>query len=148
MFAFWLTWLRVCCVLFALQSAFWAVYGSFDPCNFYDAVAARTLYGKATLPPDVQRFQGFIFGPFGATTVGYFILMYFIVQYPLVHKERWAYIAIVGAVGTWFVLDTVMSLYHGGLFNVLIVNIPCVIALGIPLWGLKNFVTRQPQNGE
>ena len=44
---------------------------------------------------------------------------------------------IVSAVGTWFVLDTTMSLYHGALFKVLIVNIPCVIALGLPLWGLQ-----------
>ena len=26
MFTFWLKGLRVCCVLFALQSAFWAIY--------------------------------------------------------------------------------------------------------------------------
>jgi hypothetical protein len=43
----------------------------------------------------------------------------------------------VSAVGTWFVLDTVMSLCHGALFNALIVNIPCVLALGIPLWGSR-----------
>jgi len=42
-------------------------------------------------------------------------------------------VATVSAIGAWFVLDTVMSLYHGALFNVLIVNIPCVLALGIPL---------------
>jgi len=137
MFAFWLRWLRICCVLFALQSAFWAVYGSFDPFNFYDAIAARSLYGKATLPSEVQRFQGFIFGPFGATTVGYFILMYALVRYPLARKEKWAYVATVSAIGAWFVLDTVMSLYHGALFNVLIVNIPCVLVLALPLRGLR-----------
>ena len=130
----------VACLLRVVRSAkcfLGNIYGSFDPFNFYDAIAARTLYGTATLPPEVQRFQGFILGPFGATVVGYFILMYFIVRYPLAYKERWAYVAIVSAVGTWFVLDTTMSLYHGALFKVLIVNIPCVIALGLPLWGLR-----------
>ena len=95
------------------------------------------LYGTATLPPEVQQFQGFILGPFGATTVGYSILRYALVRYPLARRGQWAYVAIVSAVGTWFVLDTVMSLCHGALFNALIVNIPCVLALGIPLWGSR-----------
>jgi hypothetical protein len=91
----------VACLLWAVRPAkyFLGGVGKFEPFNFYDVIATRTLYGTATLPPDAQRFQGFIFGPFGATTVGYFILMYFIVRYSLARKERWANIAIVSAGG-------------------------------------------------
>jgi hypothetical protein len=37
----------------------------------------------------------------------------------------------------WFVLDTVMSLFYGALWDVQIVDISCVLALDIPLWGLR-----------
>jgi hypothetical protein len=51
----------------------------------------------------------------------------------LPRRERWAYTAVFTAVLVWFGLDTAASLRHGAWFNVVIVNVPCLILLGIPL---------------
>jgi hypothetical protein len=131
------TWLQLACLLFGLHGLGWVLWGSFDPLGAWDGLAADALFEGRT-PPEVIRFRRFILGPFGATSAGYFFLLFFVLRYPFQRRERWAYRAVVGSLSLWFVVDSTASVLHGALFNVLLVNVPCITVLGLPLFLLRS----------
>jgi len=128
-------WLLVACVLFGIQSLLWVLIGSFDPLGVWDGLLANAFYDGQT-PESVERFRRFILGPLGATSAACFLALAFIVLFPFRRREPWAFTAVASAVWLWFLVDTAASIYHGALFNVWLVNVPCVVALSIPLAGL------------
>jgi hypothetical protein len=136
-FAFWRTYLLIASAVFGLQGVSWILFGSFDPFGLYTGLMARTFWGSAGLTAEAQKTFSFAVGPLGATTAGYFLLVHWLVRYGFARRERWAYTAVVAAVLVWFGLDTIASLLHGAWFNVAIVNVPCLILLGIPLLALR-----------
>jgi hypothetical protein len=136
-FTFWRTYLLVASALFGLQGVSWILFGSFDPFGFYTGMMAWTFWGSVGLTSEAQKTFSFAVGPLGATTAGYFVLVHYLVRYGFPRRERWAYTAVVTAVLVWFGLDTAASLRHGAWFNVVIVNVPCLILLGIPLLALR-----------
>jgi hypothetical protein len=128
-FRFWVRYLEIISLFFAGMGVLWAVVGSFDPLGVYDYYFARTFWGQDTLPPDARTAFRFILGPFGATSAGYFILQYCIARYAFARREKWAYGAILAAFSAWFVLDTGMCLRYGGYFNILLANVPSLLAM-------------------
>lgn len=138
-FSFWVSYLKVISIFFAVMGAMWAVVGSFDPFGFYDTQFARAFWDTDTLPPDAMRTFRFITGPFGATSMGYFILQYFIATNAYARREKWAYQAIIFAFVAWFVLDTTMSAWHGAYFNILMANIPSLIAM-FPIFFTRKYM--------
>jgi len=128
-FEFWVSYLKAVSIFFALMGVMWAVIGNFDPLGFYEGYFAQAFWQSDTLPPDARRTFNFILGPFGATSMGYFILQYFIAANAYAKREKWGYQAVVTAFLAWFVLDTSMSIVHGAYFNVAIANIPSLIAM-------------------
>jgi len=132
-FEFWRRWLLVASAVFALQGALWAVLGSFDPFGYYTRLLAAALWNLPELPPDGQRAFEFMLVPLGATTAGYFVLVHMLVRRAFPRREPWAYWTVVGALLTWFFVDSAFSLAHGAAFNVWLVNVPCVIVMGLPL---------------
>ena len=117
------------------------LFGSFDPFGFYTTLMAYTFWNVPTLTPEAQKTFAFAVVPLGATTTGYFVMVYFLVKYGFAQRERWTYQAVVAAVAVWFILDTSFSLLHGAWFNVAVVNIPGIIVLGIPLLRLRRAFT-------
>jgi hypothetical protein len=65
------------------------------------------------------------------------VLFGFVARHGLRRRERWAHISLSASLGTWFVLDSVASVMIGATFNVLHVNLPCLLVLGIPLLLLR-----------
>lgn len=144
----WRRYLLVVSAFFGLFGAAWVVFGSFDPFGLYKSLLAQALWGIPRLPPDAERAFSFVVAPLGATTAGYFLLVHMIVRYALPRREVWAYRAIVGALLVWFVLDTSASIFHGMLANVWLVNIPCLVIMGVPLLALRRwFRPRATQQG-
>jgi len=128
-FRFWVNYLRIVSILFAAMGLMWAVLGSFDPFGIYDARMAGAFFGQDTLPTAAKRTFSFALAPFGMTAAGYFILQYFIATYAFAKRERWAFVAITLAFWIWLIGDTILSLQHGALFNVLMANVPSLIAM-------------------
>jgi hypothetical protein len=128
-------WLFAVCVVFGLAGLLWVVVGSFDPFGLWDGMLAKAFYDGRT-PESVDRFRRFILGPFGATNAGCFVALALIARFPFRRREPWAFAAIAGAIGLWFVVDSAASIAHGAAFNVWLVNVPCVVLLGVPLIGL------------
>jgi len=144
-FRFWRGYLLVCSAVFTLQAVSWVFIGSFDPFGIYDGLLARALYGEDTLPPDAQRMFQFAVAPLGATTAGYFVLLFALVWGAFPRREPWAWWASTIAIAVWFVLDSAFSIRHGAVFNVWLVNIPCVVILGVALGALRPAFRSDPR---
>lgn len=131
----WCHYLFVLSISFAIQGLSWTLMGSFDPFGWYDQFAAEVLYESTLIPQEVEAFKSFIMVPFGATDAAYFVLMAFVIHFPLRQGERWAWTAIATATSLWFVWDTALSIWLGAWFNVWIVNVPCILMIGLGLMG-------------
>lgn len=128
-FRFWVNYLRIVSIIFAAMGLMWAVLGSFDPFGIYDSRMAEAFFSQNALPDDAKRTFSFALAPFGMTATGYFVLQYFIATYAFAKKEKWAFVAIASAFWFWLIGDTILSLQHGALFNVLLANVPSLIAM-------------------
>ena len=138
-FAYWRKILLVLSAVFAALGASWGLIGGFDPVGFYEGHMARSLWRAERLPEDARRAFAFTLVPLGATTAGFFVLVFLIVRHAFPRRERWAYQAVVRAVLIWFALDTGLCAVHQAWFNVLIVNVPCLAVLGVPLLALRPY---------
>lgn len=130
-------WLFGACVVFGLMGIGWVLLGSFDPFGIWDGLLATAFY-DGTVPADVERFRRFILGPLGATAAGFFFATGCIVRLPFRRREPWAFWAVAGACWLWFLVDATASLAHGAVFNVLLVDVPCITVLSIPLIALRS----------
>ena len=139
-FNFWVKYLKLISLFFAAMGVMWAVIGSFDPFGVYDSYFAQSFFGANELPSDVKKSISFILGPLGATNTAYFILQYFIAKNAFAKKELWAYHAIVLGFSVWFILDTIMCVYYQAYFNILMANIPCLLAM-LPIFFTKKYFT-------
>ena len=147
-FEFWRRLLLVLLVLFAVQATTWPLMRSFDPFGLYEFYMSRAMWGTERLPEDARRAFAFALIPLGATTAGFFVLAALVVQHAFPRRELWAFRAVVGAVVTWFVLDTGLCAVEEAWFNILIVNLPCAIALSVPLGFLARHFCVSPPAAE
>lgn len=136
-FNFWVNYLKIVSLVFVGMGIMWAFLGSFDPFGIYDSQMAKAFFGQDQLPADVAQATQFLLGPFGMTSAGYFILQYFIVVNAFAKREKWAYQAIVIAFFVWFCFDTIISWSHGAYFNILMANVPTLVAMLPPLLATK-----------
>ena len=129
-----ITWLQVVLTAVFVYSIVLVVAGStahslfkwfgFGPDSSIDSVEVR----------DYLRLPYMVLG---AVMSGWTLLMIQLVRGPLRDGSRWAYRFLVQSLILWFALDTGMSLVLGYATHALF-NIPFVIALGIPLVGLRS----------
>ena len=139
-FNFWQKYLKITAVLFCLQGLSWCVIGSLEPFGWYDSLMSNAILGLSELPADAQKIFQFILIPFGATDAAYFMLFYFVVEYPLKNKEKWAWNALVTCTFFWFAVDTVACLFYAAYFNILMVNIPSILVLSLGFFGIKKYM--------
>jgi hypothetical protein len=128
---------------FAAQGLGWVVVGSFDPWGLYDRWLAMALFGASELPAGALPLWRFGVALIGATTTGFFVLFFAVVRYGLSPSAPWAYPALWTALLCWFVPDSLASMALGVGFNVVAVNVPCVVLLGGTLAAWKRATTRQ-----
>ena len=132
-FRFWTNWLLTVSVLLAAQGISWIIMGTFDPLGIYDALLARVLLGSEALTSDAKATFSYGVALLGATDAAFFVLFAIIVRIPFSKREAWAHAALSASLLTWFLIDCAYSIWVGAWFNVLIVNIPCLLLVGIPL---------------
>ena len=125
--------LLVLTIFFALQGLTWPLLGSFDPLGLWDGAMETALYPNGLEDQQLEPFKHFILGPLGATNAGFWTLAAALVAVPFKRREGWAYRALIAAVLVWFLVDCTASLLSGATFNILIVNVPCLVLVGIPL---------------
>ena len=142
-FIFWVQYLKTISLFFAMMGVLWAVVGSFDPFGIYDSYFANAFWQTNELPKDAQIATRFLLAPFGATSTGYFILQFFIAKYAFAERQLWAYHAILTAFFFWFILDSIMCLYYRAYFNILMANVPSLIAMLPVVFTRRYFVENE-----
>lgn len=135
---FWCRYLEVLTLILVAQGISWTLIGSFDPFGIYDALLAQALFGTEALSEDASAVFRFALVPLGATDAAYFALAWFVVRHGIREGLGWAYRAFLVATLLWFVVDCAMSLAVGATFNVLVVNLPCLLLLAPAFWALRD----------
>lgn len=135
---FWVHWIIAASSIFVLQGISWIAIGSFDPFGYYDRMMSIALLESSQLSPESKKVFQFSLVMLGATTAGYFVMFGFVAKHGLLKRQRWAHWTLSAGLGTWFVLDSVASIAAGASFNVWLVNVPCLLVLGIPLLIIYN----------
>jgi hypothetical protein len=133
-----LRYFEVLCAVLAVQGLGWALIGSFDPFGIWDGLAARALYAAPRLPDEALPLARLHLVLMGATDAGFFVLLHSLVRHGISSGLPWAHRAAVCGIGTWFLTDTLGSLYLGAWFNVAFVNLPALLLMAVPLWSLRN----------
>jgi hypothetical protein len=132
-FIFWQRWLFYSCILFALFGVLFGLYGNNPVFMPYNRALARIFWHADSVPPSVEPFRAFIWGPLGGTIACCYILAAYIAWYPFQRKEAWARNAIIFAFGTWILLDTAICIYYGVYFQVYIINFLSLLLKGLPI---------------
>lgn len=121
-FLFWQRWLFYSSLLFALFGFLLAMFADTSLFLFYHRKLAELFWDTQEIPDTVMPFFRFTAGPEGGTIACCYILLAFIAEYPFKRKERWARNAIAIAFGTWFVIDSTVSVICGAYFQLYIFN--------------------------
>ncbi len=133
-FHFWIkgvTYANIFAILIGLLVAFAGNSIVFALHNHY---TGEVFFDGQTIPPNILNLKNWLFGIIGGTIVGFHLLMVFISEYALKKKEKWAYVAMWAGLLSWFLIDTSLSIIYGAEHNVLLINLPALIMIGIPLF--------------
>ncbi len=137
-FQFWIVWLKIVLVLFAL---FGILLAFFNQTSLFDAMFNQNInpiFFNEVLPEGIILFQQWIYGLLGATCALVGFVLFFIVHYAYTKKEKWAWNVLLGGVFIWFMIDTPISIYFSVTFNVLF-NIALFAAILLPLLCTRKF---------
>lgn len=126
----WLTWANVMALFVGLIVAFAGNTFLFD---LYHGYSEDVFFGGAPFPEDALRLQSWLFGVVGGSIVGFQLLMILISEIPFKRKERWAYWAMWAGLLSWFVIDSSITVYYGAIHNLVIINLPALLLIGLPL---------------
>ncbi len=126
----WLVVANVIAVCVGLLVAFASESIVFDVYNHY---TREVYFAGVEASADTARMMRWLFGVIGGTIVGFHVIMIFLAVSPFRRRERWAHRAMVAGMLAWFVIDSALSLREGALHNVLLINIPALVMIGIPL---------------
>lgn len=114
-FIFWQRWLLFVGVYLAV---FGAVLAFFPHSALIDWAFNDRINPLFTLSPEGLRFQAWAYGVLGATMGGWGVMIAFMARYPFKRKEPWVWNALVTSLSFWFIVDQLISGYHGVIFNV------------------------------
>ncbi len=135
-FQFWQRWLKGVCVLVIALGLFMAFLIGMDVFSALSGPIDDAFFEDGLTEAE-KDFQAWAYGVWGATMVGWGIVLYFVVRGPFAKKEPWSWRAIAFGVLAWFAIDTGFSAYHGVTINVL-VNIAVLVLAFIPLAATYN----------
>lgn len=131
-FEFWYRWLLTASVAFVAFGIFVAFFPESVVLDPWNSALAQAVSDGA-LSEETSRTKAFMMGPLGGTIAGFYVLQSFIIWRPFRNKEQWSWWAVSLATLVWFAVDSVLSVHHGASFNVLMINLPALIVIGIPL---------------
>lgn len=138
----WRTWL-VCVgiglTVFGLVMALVSGTPLFEPVN---RLIDPAFWEAGPPDPGSANFQAWAYGAWGATLAGWGVVVTFTAREAFRRPERWAWWALALGTGSWFVLDTGISIAHGVGFNVA-VNCLVLVLVALPLFGTRSAAARR-----
>jgi hypothetical protein len=134
-----LRWLSAMCWFFAGLGLALALLGRTGVFGMWTTAAATALFGQPELPPVVERFAAATDAILGGSIAGKWLAAGWIVRVPLARRQQWAADALLLGLVGWFAIDSAVSLRVGAHFNVWMINLFPLAAVG----GLLASVRRQ-----
>jgi len=131
-FEFWYCWLLLSSMLFACIGVYIALFPDGIALSPWNNEMARHFF-DGDAPEDAAKLKSFLFGPLGGTILGFYFLQIYIIWNAFRQKKRWAWWAILAGTLSWFAIDNLQSIKHGAWFNVLLINFPAIVVVGLPL---------------
>ena len=128
---FWLIWITVWAEVVIAVSALTIVWERVSG-DLFNLV----IFGEADTPPgfsgDAVDYQKLLFCILSALTIGWMVLLLYVVRNPFARGERWAWTSLAVSSATWFLIDSGASIATGfwrnAVFNV-VFFLPLVPAL-------------------
>lgn len=129
--AFWVRWLLAGLVgVGAFGMALVLLPGPMQ--SLFNIVAFGAPDTPAAFGVEATAYLAFVYGVLGAVMAGWSIALLAIVHGPFRRGERWAWGAVTGSLGLWFVVDTTFSLVSGFPGNA-VLNCVFALVLAVPL---------------
>ncbi|OPY31444.1 MAG: hypothetical protein A4E32_01900 [Methanomassiliicoccales archaeon PtaU1.Bin124] len=128
LFRQWLQGVSLLVILLGLLMAFIVGLGAMP--SISDPIDQSFYPGTMTAAE--KDFRAWTYGVWGATMVGWGIMLLAIVRRPFANKELWAWNAFATGLTAWFVIDTGFSLNFNVTINV-VVNVAIFVLAIIPL---------------
>lgn len=112
----------------------------------YNQLLYATYYGEVVPGAGDLAFSRFMFGLIGATFTAHFVMLAAMGFWARAEDARWVARAFLSSVVVWFGVDSAMCLMRDGVFNVLIVNVPCLLA-AVAAWAWARRSAVPPTTG-
>jgi hypothetical protein len=128
---FWVSWLKIAAGAVMLFSAVLLL----APCVgqwMFNWVAFGAAVAPASVPDSAMPYIRFVYGVLGAVMIGWMLAILLLARGPFARGETWAWGAIAGSLGLWFIIDTSWSLLQGYPGNALL-NLGFALLFAPPL---------------
>jgi hypothetical protein len=126
----WLTWANVLTIGVGLLVAF---AGNSIFFSAHNAFTQQVFFPDSGFSPEVLQLKNWLFGIIGGTIVGFHVLMVMISEHAFRRRERWAWQAMMWGMISWFCIDSGISWYYGAVHNIVLINLPALVLIGVPL---------------
>ncbi len=132
-FYFWQKWLTYVNVMIVIVGLLVAFAGNSFFFELHNSYTKEVFFDGKEFDTKTLELKNWLFGIIGATIVGFHILMIMISENAFKKKEPWAYYAMWLGLLSWFIIDSVISIYYNAMYNVIIINIVALFTIGLPL---------------
>ncbi|MFK7785087.1 MAG: hypothetical protein AB8B56_08225 [Crocinitomicaceae bacterium] len=132
-FRFWQKWLTIANIMTIGVGLLCAFAGNSIFFEVHNNQTQEVFFPGKEFSPEVLNMKNWLFGIIGGTIVGFHTLMVFISENAFKKKERWAYYAMWFGMISWFFIDSSLSYYYGAVHNVVLINLPALVMIGLPL---------------
>lgn len=131
-FEFWQRWLLGLGIAISIFGLYMALFSGTPLFALFNRQIDPAFWGANAVDAPAKQFQQWIYGAWGATIVGWGIVLVYIARYPFKRKERWSWNGLVFGLLAWFVLDTSLSVLYRVYFNAAF-NTMLLILAGLPV---------------
>ena len=138
---FWQGWLFIVSLMIVIFGIFMAFFNQTLFFDVFNKQIDPVFWGDHNPPEASSHFQRWLYGVWGATVAGWWLMVTFIVHYPFQKREKWAWTAIFTSLVFWYVLDTGISVFFGVNFNA-IFNTLLIILFTPPLIATRKHLRR------
>ena len=127
----WRVWLLLVAADFALLGALMLAAPSLTQ-PLFNTLFFGQASPPATFSPEALAYIRFSHGILGAVLIGWMVLVAYVIAVPFRRGEAWAWNALAGSFGLWFLIDSAFSIWAGFAANVAL-NALITVAAFIPL---------------
>jgi hypothetical protein len=139
---FWFGWLRITIIFVIILGAILAITAPFLTLNILDNKINTVFFSDGIPGESAEMMRKWLIAVSGAVMLGWGCSMLFIVEKALRYSEKWAWRSMFYPIIIWYVLDSLVSMYFGAIFNA-VINSIIFLQLLAPLLFLRNQFNKQ-----